>query len=69
MKVVCFTDLVEAIIEEANSRTPVSPSDPLGDSTDPQPVSLTSQISNSGSDVVHTSGVEETNDDGTYHTE
>ncbi|XP_065910083.1 uncharacterized protein [Dysidea avara] len=59
-------DLVEAIIEEANSRTPVSPSDPLGDSTDPQPVSLTSQISNSGSDVVHTSGVEETNDDGYF---
>jgi len=60
----CFTDLVEAIIEEANSSTIVPSSEPLVDSTDPQqPASLISQVSNTGLDVVSTSGVKEANDD------
>ena len=61
-----FADLVEAIIEEANSSTIVPPSEPLIDSTDPQPVSLTSQVSNTESDAVSVFGVKEGNDDGMY---
>ena len=58
--------MVEAIIEEANSSTIVPPSEPLVNSTDPQPVSLASQVSNTELDVVSTSGVKEGNDDGKY---